>query len=58
MRQRTHSLAPLITCIDEFISHHKKVDALLKDEGEHNPQAGLTDRLQTLVDKLKETGLS
>ena len=54
MRQRTPSLQPLIACIDEFISHHKKVDALLKTEGEHNPQAGLTDRLQTLVDKLKD----
>jgi hypothetical protein len=58
MRQRTPSLQPLIACIDEFISHHKKVDALLKDEGEHNPQAGLTDRLQTLVDKLKEMNVS
>jgi hypothetical protein len=54
MRQRTPSLQPLIAGIDEFISHHKKVDALLKNEGEQNPQAGLTDRLQTLVDKLKE----
>ncbi len=54
MRQQAASLQPLIACIDEFISHHKKVDALLKDEGEHNPQAGLTDRLQTLVDKLKD----
>jgi Wings apart-like protein regulation of heterochromatin len=58
MRQRTPSLQSLIACIDEFISHHKKVDALLKDEGEHNPQAGLTDRLQTLVDKLKEINVS
>jgi hypothetical protein len=58
MRQRTPSIQPLIACIDEFISHHKKVDALLKNEGEQNPQAGLTDRLQTLVDKLKEMSVS
>jgi hypothetical protein len=58
MRQRIPSLQPLIACIDEFISHHKKVDALLKTEGEHNPQAGLTDRLQTLVNKLKDLSFS
>lgn len=58
LRQRTPSLQPLIACIDEFVSHHKKVDALLKDEGEHNPQAGLTDRLQTLVNRLKEMSVS
>ena len=58
MQQRTPSIQPLIACIDEFISHHKKVDALLKNDGEHNPQAGLTDRLQALVDKLKEMSVS
>lgn len=58
MRQQTPSIQPLIACIDEFISHHKKVDALVKIEGEHNPQAGLTDRLQTLVDKLKQMSVS
>jgi hypothetical protein len=58
LRQRTPSLQPLIACIDEFISHHKKVDDLLKDDGEHNPQAGLTDRLQILVDKLKEMNVT
>lgn len=53
-RQQAPSLQPLIACIDEFITHHKKVDDLLKDDGEQNPQEGLTDRLQALVDKLKE----
>ena len=56
VRQRMNTLQALITCIDEFIGHHKKVDDLFKDDTEHNPQAGLTDKLQSLVDRLKEKG--
>jgi hypothetical protein len=51
-----NTLQALITCIDEFIGHHKKVDDLFKDDAKHNPQAGLTSRLQSLVDNLKEKG--
>lgn len=53
-RQQMSTLRALITCIDEFICHHKKVDDLFKDDAKHNPQAGLTDRLQSLVDTLKK----
>jgi len=56
MLQKTKTLRPLIACIDEFISHHKRVDDLLKNEMDHKPQAGLTDRLQRLVDRLKGDG--
>lgn len=47
------SLKPLLESIEEFIGHHKVVDDLA-GEGEdgHNPHAGLTDRLQDLVNRL------
>lgn len=54
--QEMNTSQALIACIDEFIGHHKKVDDLFKDDAKHNPQAGLTDRLQGLVDKLKKKG--
>ncbi|RFU33907.1 hypothetical protein B7463_g2460, partial [Scytalidium lignicola] len=47
------SLKPLLESIEEFIGHHKTVDDLTQaDEEGNNPHAGLTKRLQVLVDKL------
>jgi hypothetical protein len=47
------SLQLLIGSIKEFIIHHKKVDDLFEDGVDgHNPQAGLTERLQNMVDIL------
>jgi len=52
-RQPTKSLRPLLGSIEEFISHNKTVDDLLEaDIDGHNPQVGLTDRLQRMVDEL------
>jgi hypothetical protein len=46
-------LRPLVASIQEFIGHHKTVDDLIAvDEDGHNPQAGLTERLESLVNKL------
>ncbi len=57
--QQRKTLSPLILCIEEFIRHHKTVDNEHNedemDEDDHNPQAGLTERLESLVSKL--TGL-
>jgi|HubBroStandDraft_4_1064222.scaffolds.fasta_scaffold422178_1 hypothetical protein len=54
IRQRTKTLRPLLTSIDEFISHHRKVDDLLGNEADgHSPQSGLTDRLSHMVARLK-----
>jgi hypothetical protein len=47
------TLRPLLASIQEFIVHHKAVDNLIAaDEDGHNPQAGLTERLESLVNKL------
>jgi len=38
----------------EFIGHHKTVDRQIAlDEEGHNPQAGLTERLENLVGKMR-----
>ncbi|KAI9746438.1 MAG: hypothetical protein M1818_000151 [Claussenomyces sp. TS43310] len=52
----TASLQPLTASIEEFISHHKRVDDLFEyDADGFNPQVGLTERLQRMVTKLNET---
>lgn len=54
IRARLKTLQPLILSIEEFISHHKKVDEILKDEIDgYNPHTGLTDRLERMLDGLK-----
>lgn len=42
--------------IEEFIGHHKAVDLIAADEEGFNPQAGLTERLEGLVGRLKGGG--
>jgi len=51
--QPRKTLTPLILSIEEFIRHHKTVDnQFAADSDGHNPQAGLTERLENLVSKL------
>ena len=48
------ALEPLIASVEEFISHHRKVDDMFaKDADGHNPQTGLTTRLQSMVTRLR-----
>jgi hypothetical protein len=57
IHQRLRTLEPLISSIEEFIKHHKKVDEILQDEIDgYNPQSALTERFQRMVDKLKRMG--
>ncbi len=58
LSQPGKSLQPLITSIEEFISHHRKVDSLLEDESDgHSPQTGLTQRLSRVVDALRDKNM-
>ncbi|RDW70228.1 hypothetical protein BP5796_08625 [Coleophoma crateriformis] len=51
------SLPPLLTSIEQFISYHKAVDDILEaEDDDYIRQTGLTDRLQSLVDRLSATG--
>lgn len=55
IRQRTKTLRPLLASIDEFIGHHRKVDDLLGDETDgHRPHSSLTDRLSSMVARLRK----
>ncbi|KAH6684387.1 wings apart-like protein regulation of heterochromatin-domain-containing protein [Halenospora varia] len=52
-REPRKTLRPLLASIEEFIVHHKTVDSQIEeDEDGHNPQSGLTERLESLVNKL------
>ncbi|KUJ20029.1 uncharacterized protein LY89DRAFT_705840 [Mollisia scopiformis] len=53
-RQPRKTLRPIVASIEEFIGHNKKVDMIVADEDGYNPQAGLTERLENLVNKLAE----
>jgi len=54
-KQARKTLRPLVASIQEFIGHHKKADEMIAaDEDGHNPQAGLTERLESLVNKLAD----
>jgi len=45
----------LVGCIEEFISHHKKVDALFKHDARgHNPHNSVTERLSRMLAGLKD----
>lgn len=51
----------LVGCIEEFISHHKKVDALFEhdtsdahDARGHNPHNSVTGRLSRMLAGLKD----
>jgi len=53
-QQPGKTLRPLLASIEEFIGHHKTVDDLLEIEDDgYNPNAGLTERLEGLVSKLR-----
>lgn len=52
--QPRKTLRPIVASIEEFIGHNKQVDMIAADEDGHNPQAGLTERLENLVNKLAE----
>ncbi|TVY44679.1 Wings apart-like protein-like protein [Lachnellula subtilissima] len=55
-RQPKKTLRPLLASIEEFIGHHKTVDEIIAaGEDGHNPQSGLTERLESLVDRLGPT---
>jgi hypothetical protein len=55
MRQQTKTLRPLLASINEFISHHRKVDDLLENEADgHSPQSGLTELLSRMVGRLRK----
>ncbi|TVY25385.1 Wings apart-like protein [Lachnellula hyalina] len=55
-RQPKKTLRPLLSSIEEFIGHHKTVDEIIAaGEDGHNPQSGLTERLESLVDRLGPT---
>lgn len=48
------TLGPLIIAVDEFISHHRKVDTQSGDAVEsHNSQSGLTERLSRMLARLR-----
>lgn len=54
--QPRKTLTPLVLSIEEFIGLHRAVDGQYEaDIDGHNPQAGLTERLESLVDKLALT---
>lgn len=50
----SRSLRPLVASIEEFVSYHEKADELWEDDMGHNPTAGLTQRLQHMVGRLKK----
>jgi hypothetical protein len=50
-------LRPVVASIEEFIRHNKTVDEIIAaDDDGHNPQSGLTERLESLVNRLGAVG--
>jgi hypothetical protein len=49
------TLQPLMYAVDEFIQHHKKVDDLYDGEDGSGSGNGFTQRLQLVVDRLKQS---
>jgi hypothetical protein len=59
VQQPQRTIRPLVSSIEEFIGHHKTVDDLIgTDEDGHSARTGLTERLESLVAKLKEIKLA
>jgi hypothetical protein len=52
-KQPGKTIRPLVALIEEFIRHHKTVDDLLDAEDGHNANTALTERLESLVSKLR-----
>jgi hypothetical protein len=56
-RQPGKTLRPVVASIEEFIRHNKTVDEIIAaDDDGHNPQSGLTERLESLVNRLGAVG--
>ncbi|EHL01692.1 hypothetical protein M7I_2326 [Glarea lozoyensis 74030] len=53
-KQPSKTITPLVASIVEFISHHKTVDLIIADEDGHNPNSGFTERLESLVETLRQ----
>lgn len=52
-KQKTKTLRPLITSIQEFIVYHKAADnEIAADEDGHSPHVAVTEQLESLVKKL------
>ncbi|KAI9785031.1 MAG: hypothetical protein M1839_001228 [Geoglossum umbratile] len=49
------TLQPLAYAVDEFIQHHRKVDDLYDGESGSDSENGFTQRLQVVVDRLKQS---
>ncbi|KAH0538618.1 hypothetical protein FGG08_004819 [Glutinoglossum americanum] len=49
------TLKPLVYAVDEFLQHHKKVDDLYDGEEGSGSRNGFTQRLQLVVDRLKQS---
>lgn len=47
------TLTPLISSLEEFIAHHRRVDDQYEGNGE-GPNEAFTERLEQVVKKLKE----
>lgn len=57
-KQPGKNLRPIIEAVENFMALHKTVDDMEADEDGHNPQAGLTARLESLVSKLAEQDIA
>lgn len=53
-QQPSKTITPLIASITEFISHHKTLDLINADEDGYSPNSGFTERLESLVEKLRQ----
>ena len=49
------TLQPLVYAVDEFIQHHRKVDDLYDGESGSDSGNGFTQRLQLVVDRLRQS---
>jgi len=52
--KRPSTVQAIIACIDEFISHHRRVDDLFRGDYDVTPHIGLTNRLEILIEKLRD----
>ena len=49
------TLQLLVYAVDEFLQHHRKVDDLYDGENGGDSENGFTQRLQLVVDRLKQS---
>jgi len=48
-----NSLAPLVNAVQEFVAHHRKVDAHMDDEDGDTAHKEFTERLELVAIRLK-----